>query len=328
MAVGDRDWVVVCGGFHERGGMDRANLALAEHLSGRGARVHLVSHEVEARVRVLPHVRATIVPRVGGFALGEIALERCARTMARRLRRSGRNPYVVANGGNYTGADLTWVHSVHHAWPCRDAEAPLWFRVKNRVVKQWSRRRERTAVRAARVIVANSDRTRADVINTLDVAADVLLVSWNRLHAAGCRANVIAAGPGSTVRWRRAASEDNGFSFVGQIDNVGELLNAADLFVAPVAYEAYGLAAHEALCRGVPVIITATAGIAERVPRDLAPLLLPSPPTPDSLVSRMQLWAADPAAWRSRAAAASAELRTYRQDDMASRIVDIAAEGA
>ena len=38
----------------------------------------------------------------------------------------------------------------------------------------------------------------------------------------------------------------------------------------PARYEAYGLAVHEALCRGLPALVSASAGVAERYPADLA----------------------------------------------------------
>ena len=48
---------------------------------------------------------------------------------------------------------------------------------------------------------------------------------------------------------------------------------ACDLLIHPARYEAYGLAVHEALCRGLPALVSATAGVAERYPEDLGQLL-------------------------------------------------------
>ena len=52
---------------------------------------------------------------------------------------------------------------------------------------------------------------------------------------------------------------------------------ACDLLIHPARYEAYGLAVHEALCRGLPALVTASAGVAERYPEDLGQLLLQDP---------------------------------------------------
>src|SRR5262249_30366970 len=63
------------------------------------------------------------------------------------------------NGGCCDWLDINWVHCVHHAWGLLDRGAPAWFKLKNRLTKFWARRRERRAVRAARVVVANSTPT-------------------------------------------------------------------------------------------------------------------------------------------------------------------------
>jgi glycosyltransferase involved in cell wall biosynthesis len=58
---------------------------------------------------------------------------------------------------------------VHHAWPPFDPSAPLWFKAKNRIDKSIYRRRERKAVRSAKVVIANSERTRRDLMSLLGI---------------------------------------------------------------------------------------------------------------------------------------------------------------
>jgi glycosyltransferase involved in cell wall biosynthesis len=153
---------------------------------------------------------------------------------------------------------------------------------------------------------------------------DILLDAWARLRFADWNASLVVAGPGRTDRWQRVAHRcGNSIRFVGPIDDVGSLLDGADLLVSPVRYEAYGLAAHEAVCRGVPVIITASAGLVERFPADIAGLLLPDPPTAESLVARLQQWSAAPELWRRRFEPASQSLRSHRSDEMARQIVNL-----
>lgn len=372
------DWVIVCGGFHHRGGMDRANTALAEHLVATGEAVHLVAHDIDSAWLGRPRTTVSVVPRVAGsYVLGELALERRGRAVVRALHRAGRKPHVVANGGNMAGADVNWVHSIHHAWPCSDGGAPRWFRLKNHATKAWARVRERRAIRSAPLVVTNSRRTTADVVSRLGVderrvhtvylgsdpvwvpasaemrsaarqrwcgadaggpliafvgalghdtnkGIDILLDAWARLRSANWNASLVVAGPGRTDRWQRAARRCGGLiRFVGAIDDVGSLLDGADLLVSPVRYEAYGLAAHEAVCRGVPVIITESAGLVERLPSDVAGLLLPDPPTAESLVARLQQWSAAPEPWRRRVESASQCLRSHGSDDMARQIVSL-----
>src|SRR5687768_77336 len=169
-SVDAADWVIVCGGFHHRGGMDRANSALAEHIVATGDAVHLVAHDIDTAWLERPRATLSRVPRVAGsYVLGELALEHRGRAVVRALRRAGRRTHVVANGGNMAGADVNWVHSIHHAWPCSDGGAPRWFRLKNHATKAWARVRERRAIQSAPLVVTNSRRTTADVVGRLGV---------------------------------------------------------------------------------------------------------------------------------------------------------------
>jgi glycosyltransferase involved in cell wall biosynthesis len=357
--------------------MDRANAALAIHLAERGARVHLVTHRVDAPLCDHPRIATAVVPRYGGlYFTSDLTLDRRARQVAGRLRRTGSRVLVIANGGNCAIGDVNWVHCVHHAWPCRHDGATVWFRVKNRAYKAWARRRERKSIRAARVVIANSERTCADVISRLGVAPeaahtvylgssprwvppdpaerqrarqawcrdpalpllvfigalghdvnkgiDRLLPAWHRLCGDGWRGELVIVGAGPTTRWQRlAAGAACPVRFAGYTSRTGELLAAADLLVSPVRYEAYGLAVHEAVCRGVPVVVSGTAGVSERLPPDVAGLFLQDPDSVEELVARIRAWAADPDGWRERTQRAGAALRRFSEDDMAARIVSL-----
>jgi glycogen synthase len=166
----DGPWLIVAGGFHENGGMDRANAALASHLAKRGNPVHLVAHEVTAELASTPNVTVHLAPRpAGSFFLGEWPLEHLGISVARRLLARDPSTRVVVNGGNCRWADINWVHSLHHAWPCHDAGAPAWFKVKNRLTKARARYREQRALQAARVVIANSHKTRAAILDRIGV---------------------------------------------------------------------------------------------------------------------------------------------------------------
>jgi glycosyltransferase involved in cell wall biosynthesis len=355
--------------------MDRANAALARHLLERGAHVHLVTHSVEGALKNHPRVSVLEVPRFAGlYFSSDLSLDRRARRVAGLLRARGSRVKVVANGGNCTIADVNWVHSVHHAWPCRDDGAPAWFKIKNRAFKVWARRRERQAILPARTIVANSNRTRTDLTGWLGVPAarvhtmylgsaddwcppdaakrqearrrwcrepahplivfigalgydinkgvDRVLLAWQRLCAEGWRGELVIAGAGATAPWERlAAAASCPVRFVGHTPDTADLLAAADLFVSPVRYEAYGLAAHEAVCRGVPVVLSVSAGFSERLPSSFRPLLLEDPEDVGALVARIREWDANKDLWRRRALQASGLLRQHSEDDMAQEIV-------
>ena len=77
---------------------------------------------------------------------------------------------------------------------------------------------------------------------------------------------------------------------LGHTDRVHDVLAASDLLVSPVRYEPYGLNVQEALCCGIPAMVSATAGVAERYTADLRDLLIPEPTDVDGLVARMLGW--------------------------------------
>ncbi len=377
MRVDAFEWVIVSGGFHSEGGMDRANAALARHLVAQGATVHLIGHRVDAPLLESGQVHASIVPRYAGLHLtGDFVLDRSARRLVRRLRAGGSRVLVIANGGNCGVGDVNWVHAVHHAWPCRDEGAPAWFRAKNRLVKASARWRERRAIGRSPVVIANSERTRRDIVDTLGVdggrvhtvylgsdpawtrpdpsrreamrrklcqdparpmvafvgalghdtnkGIDRLLEALGRLTRAGWCGELVAAGSGDTRRWQALAAKTGVVArFAGQTRRVDEILDAADLLVSPVHYEAYGLAVHEAVCRGVPVVVSRSAGVTERLPAALHELFLHDPEDVDGLVSRIRAWAAAPQLWRERTLSAAAGLRAFTDEDMAAQIVSL-----
>ena len=161
---------------------------------------------------------------------------------------------------------------------------------------------------------------------------DVLLEAWSRLAASGWDATLVAAGGGRgherwSARVREAGLQDR-VRLLGITDRVVDLLAAADLLVSPVRYESYGLNVQEALCRGVPAMVSGRAGIAERYPADLRDLVLDDPEDVDALVERLRAWRESPESWRARVAGFSAELRAYSWERMAADIVALVeAEG-
>jgi glycosyltransferase involved in cell wall biosynthesis len=365
--------------------MDRANAELATHLAKRGNSVHLVSHGVSADLGSAPNVTVHLAPRpAGSFLLGEWPLERLGISVARRLLSSNPGTRVVVNGGNCRWADINWVHSVHHAWPCHDAGAPAWFKVKNRLTKSLARYRERRALQRARLVIANSNSTRDAIVARIGIAPakvhtvylgtdpthgpssalerskarewlrvpdhrplvafvgtlgydnnkgfDTLWAVWQRLCAQqDWNADLVVAGSGRRLtHWKRAVTEAGlaeRVRFLGFSDRILELLAAADLLVSPSRYEAYGLNVQEAICRGVPALAGAGAGVAERFTPELHEMLLSNPESVDELVSRLVQWRPRMDEWKARFQPLSRRLLGHSWTDMAEEIVSIA-EGA
>jgi glycosyltransferase involved in cell wall biosynthesis len=81
------------------------------------------------------------------------------------LRELKTPPTVISNGGNFLSGDVTWVHCVHAFWPIAPFHPPLKARLTAQIAKRTARKRELVAFRRARVIIANSDQTRAHVLS-------------------------------------------------------------------------------------------------------------------------------------------------------------------
>ncbi|HUF17285.1 MAG TPA: glycosyltransferase family 4 protein [Thermoanaerobaculia bacterium] len=370
-------WVIVAGGFHREGGMDKANAALAWHLVSHGARVQLVGHSFESELAAHPLVSTHLVTRPReSFLLGERLLDRKGSAVADAVRRDDPRTRIVVNGGNCAWPGINWVHYVHHAWhppPGLGVEG-----LKNRISGRYFRRSELRALSKAELILANSEKTRADLIalpgilkdrvETLYLGSDP---SWNvpgpadrakarrAFDIPGDRPVVVfvgaissdgrkgfdtlwqawrllcedpqwdgellVAGGGRTIdAWREKsvrAGIGERIRFLGFIRNVDELLAAADLLVSPARYEPYGLNVQEAICRGVPSIVTSSAGAAEKYPEWARPLLLADPDDAGALAGVIRSWRASMPFWRSKFATLGEDFRRYTWDGMAAELV-------
>lgn len=163
-------YVLVSGDFVESGGMDRANYALASFLIRRGDAVHLVGHRADPGLLARSNVVFHRVPKpLNSYLLGEPFLQRIGRRWAGRLASSGSR--VVVNGGNCDWGDVNWVHYVHAAWDPRPGRG-LARRVKQSVSRRLALSVERLSLRRARIVVANSERTRAALIDGLGLPPD------------------------------------------------------------------------------------------------------------------------------------------------------------
>jgi glycosyltransferase involved in cell wall biosynthesis len=138
---------------------------------------------------------------------------------------------------------------------------------------------------------------------------------------------VVAGGGRALAEWRRTAAKSGlcgRVKFLGFTPKVFDVLAASDLLVSPARYESYGLNVQEALCCGVPAIVSANAGVAERYSSSLSPLLLPDPEDARDLAARMLCWRQNMAGWRTRLEPTMQMLRSYGWNDMARCIVNLA----
>jgi glycosyltransferase involved in cell wall biosynthesis len=124
---------------------------------------------------------------------------------------------------------------------------------------------------------------------------DTLFSAWSSL----CRdpawdCDLIVVGQGAELPlWRQkagAAGMEKRIRFLGFRSDVPDVLAACDALVAPTRYEAYGLGVQEALCTGLPALVSASAGVAERYPSELAELLLSDPTDAEALEASLRNW--------------------------------------
>lgn len=140
---------------------------------------------------------------------------------------------------------------------------------------------------------------------------------------------LVAGAGGELPAWKARAAKgglERRIRFLGFQDDVRRVLRAADAVVAPTRYEPFGLAVQEALCCGIPAIVSRGAGVAERIPAPLDALLLADADDAQELARRLLAWRGAMEAHRAAALELSAVLRAWTWDRMAARIVDIVEE--
>jgi glycosyltransferase involved in cell wall biosynthesis len=277
------------------------------------------------------------------------------------MDRGGR---VIVNGGNCQVADVNWVHYVHAAYQA-SASTSLARRAQHALSHRLNLYQERSALRKARTIIANSERTRRDLTEKLGIddslirtvyygidaerfsppsderrrrlrgelgmpdrpqvafvgalgdrrkGFDTLFTAWSSL----CRdpaweCDLLVVGRGAELPLWQKRTRDEGISqrvrFLGFRSDVPDVLAACDALVAPTRYEAYGLGVQEALCTGLPALVSASAGVAERYPSALAELLLGEPDNAGALEASLRNWRRHHERLLDGARALSAQLR-------------------
>jgi glycosyltransferase involved in cell wall biosynthesis len=154
---------------------------------------------------------------------------------------------------------------------------------------------------------------------------DRLFDAWRQLCGdAAWDADLAVAGHGGELpRWRRRARDanlDSRIRFLGFRDDIARVIAASDLIVHPARYEAYGLGIHEAICRGLPAIVSASAGIAELYPDELSDLLIRNVDDSTEIADRIHRWRWDVERAASRVRGFSDRLRSRTWGDMSVEI--------
>lgn len=124
---------------------------------------------------------------------------------------------------------------------------------------------------------------------------DVLFDAWRLLNTSRRWDGVLVViGVGGELEsWKQRATSygfERDVLFLGFRRDVHRVLAACDVMIAPTRYEAYGLAVHEALCAGLPAIVSRDSGVAERYSSSLQWLLLDDPEDAPELARRLERW--------------------------------------
>jgi len=159
---------------------------------------------------------------------------------------------------------------------------------------------------------------------------DTVFDAWRNLCGrADWDVDLVVAGTGAELdSWKARAARNlagGRMRFLGFRRDMPTVFAACDLLIHPARYEAYGLAVHEALCRGLPAVVSATAGVAERYPEDLSQLLLQDPTSVTELTARLSAWRED-AGMIECVADFAARLRSRTWDHMAREIAALGEE--
>jgi glycosyltransferase involved in cell wall biosynthesis len=156
---------------------------------------------------------------------------------------------------------------------------------------------------------------------------DRLFAAWEVLaRDPGWDGRLVVIGRGASLASWQARVAEAGLSgsveFLGFRADVPELLRGFDGLVSPTRYDSYGLNVQEALCCGLPALVSASAGVAERYPEGLGGLLIPDPDDAGDLAARIRRWRDGVGRPWPELESFSRALRDYTWEEMAARMVD------
>ena len=270
-------------------------------------------------VNWIHYVHAAWTPRAGGGALRRVRRALYHRTALAAERAAVRRARVVVANSEQTrsliierlGVPPERVHTVYYGTdPERFRPATPDERAGARARLGWNDDRPTLAFVGA--------------LGDLRKGLDTLLAAWQLLAADprwDARLAVVGTGSNLGLLKQQAAHVGGSVEFLGFRSDVPEVLRGCDALVSPTRYEAYGLNVHEALCCGLPALVSRAAGIAERYPDELADLLIPDPDDPAGLADQLRHWHAGREKYRAPVRRLADRLRSTTWDDMAGRIV-------
>jgi glycosyltransferase involved in cell wall biosynthesis len=141
--------------------------------------------------------------------------------------------------------------------------------------------------------------------------ADLVVVAMGA-ELAAWKARAVTAGIAPRIRFLDFDRDD---TFIARV------LWGCDALVLPSRYEGYGRPVQEALCCGLPALVSRASGIAEQYPSNLADLIIPDPEDVADLAARLARWRNATDEWREKIRPFSAVLRDHTWRRMAEQVV-------
>ena len=158
---------------------------------------------------------------------------------------------------------------------------------------------------------------------------DTVYAAWKALSGrSDWDVNLAVIGAGAEMPEWQARAEADGMGrrirFLGFRRDVPAVLAACDAFVAPARYESYGMAVLEALCMGIPALVSRDAGVAERYPPELSALLIDHPENPEEVSGGLRNWYQHREEFAAQVRELSAGLRAHTWGKMAEEFMQAA----
>lgn len=106
-------------------------------------------------------------------------------------------------------------------------------------------------------------------------------------------------------------------------DSIERYYGAADAFVFPTPYDAFGMVISEAMAAGLPVITSREAGAAELITHKQNGLLIDSPTDSDEIAEQMKRLIADPELCKTLGRAARDKMQSFTWDKVAEQTMEV-----
>jgi UDP-glucose:(heptosyl)LPS alpha-1,3-glucosyltransferase len=111
--------------------------------------------------------------------------------------------------------------------------------------------------------------------------------------------------------------------FLDATSTIERYYAAADLFVFPTPYDAFGMVVAEAMASGLPVIVSRTAGASELVTPEFDGIILDDPDDEGAIARSVRRLAGDEGLRRRLGTAAAEKMRDHSWDRVAARTLDV-----